>query len=600
MNQGIILHSVGDAVHCLRNRLHENNLLFSTHSTVDIFLREFHGLECRCLSAFFDMEEIKEAKEISSERVEHILKGIDEKSAASINEQLDLKINYFWPLYSYLGKYHYSGYMFFLMAIKKIRKEFNLSKIKAYNYVFNNLIAVDTDLKAISANLFGADEMEIIDCGADKNHSVSDNYQYWTSQIKYSLFLPRKVVDKLLGIMKHKIYKKKLDKKKTTLAILGYLYSYKSIINLLNDYNLIIIDNDGGLESIYDNQLSHHSELVTDIAFDFKDANISALGEVDKIFFQDVIQNFSRKINSYFKVIKVLAAIDEKFPLSLAIWGSPPDSGPRALLNEYLSSRGKTVLGAQHGAIYGDSLEPWHFDSDFRRCDYYVSFGFTHEDLRRLYPDKEVETNILPLGYGEPKSSRKNKKEVDILFPITNSISIFEGGMIRLPPDRLTERQIVLLEYLNSLERLKVHIKPFKLSNYNNCSVLPTLRRLKNLRIIDYLTLLEYLENYSPQAVLIEFSSQPLYEVLHLDTEIFLMNDPLHPFDPSALVELQKRVHYAEDNQEMMAMLDRYWKGDLEKKRDNTFYHHYVYKEKTEENLLCVIRQLAGGQGIDL
>jgi len=52
MKKAIILNSVEDAVHCIENGLASGCILFSTHSGIDVYLKENYGLNCRCLSSF--------------------------------------------------------------------------------------------------------------------------------------------------------------------------------------------------------------------------------------------------------------------------------------------------------------------------------------------------------------------------------------------------------------------------------------------------------------------------------------------------------------------------------------------------------------------
>ncbi len=163
---------------------------------------------------------------------------------------------------------------------------------------------------------------------------------------------------------------------------------------------------------------------------------------------------------------------------------------------------------------------------------------------------------------------------------------------MKISPDKLTERQVRLLEYLNTIEGLGIYVKQFRGSCYGNCSVLPVLKRLGNLKVVGYMTLTEFLNKYSPKAVLIEYPSQPLFDVLHLNTEIFLLNDYMHPYEDKALEKLKKRVHYSEDVDEIISKIDLLLKGKLERKRDDTFYKHYVYKENAKENILRLIDKL--------
>lgn len=58
MKTAIILHRISDAKHCVVHKLYEDNMLFSTHSSVDVYLKERHNIDCQCLSRFMTAEEM--------------------------------------------------------------------------------------------------------------------------------------------------------------------------------------------------------------------------------------------------------------------------------------------------------------------------------------------------------------------------------------------------------------------------------------------------------------------------------------------------------------------------------------------------------------
>ena len=92
-------------------------------------------------------------------------------------------------------------------------------------------------------------------------------------------------------------------------------------------------------------------------------------------------------IRQYLCYVQKLKYFHENRPISLGVWGSPPDHGSGALIFEYLKVKKVKIIGAQHGCCYGEMYEPIHIDSDFMRCDYFLSYGFTQDDLKRIYPD---------------------------------------------------------------------------------------------------------------------------------------------------------------------------------------------------------------------
>jgi hypothetical protein len=587
MMQTIILHSIGDAEHCLKNKLFEKGLLFSTHSSVDVYLREKYGIRCECLSRFLNIKEIDEIKEKSSRRVHEILEALDGRIAPLINSKLDLKMNFFTPLYSYLGKYHYFNYAVFTKCMEEAIKEYKISCASFYNLTLNDHLDIKTSIRALFQLFSPPLKTELI---VRPLRQTANEYikRAWTLSklVMFSPIIPIKRVQARL-----RNYKRlKPDDGKKYIFLQEPLYDLEFLKRNSRKFNFIINRNNNKIDSVKRFGGDDNLKINIDPCYFKLEPGITE--SFDKVFLNDIREDFLGNLDSYVYYIKGLESLARQAPLSLGIWGLPPIGKLTALIFEFIKSKGIKIIGSQHGCTYGESYVPWHFNSDFNRCDYFISYGFTEQDLKRLHPDKHIETQIVPCGSAVDMQNSTLKKKIDILFPITNAMSIFEGGMARIPPDRLVARQIALLEYLNTLEHLTVYIKPFRFSNYKNCSVIPVLKRLKNLKVVDYLKLEEFLTKYQPRAVLIEYPSQPLFETLHLDAEIFLMDNPLRPYGRRALEELTRRVYYAEDVKTMISMLDLFVKGNLPQKRDNTFFNHYVYNKNREETILQLIDTL--------
>ena len=336
-------------------------------------------------------------------------------------------------------------------------------------------------------------------------------------------------------------------------------------------------------------------ELISAVSFKSKS---SVMLEVMLTIFSKSLAVITKVISSSDKTSSLVPpGFAERYTIkgasavSLAIWGNPPINHARALLFEYFFSKGIPVIGAQHGGSYGDSIAPWQFCSDFNRCDCFFSWGFSKKDMKRLYPDKQLRCSVVPVGRSKQMSANKHKR-IDILFPIINTVSILTGGMARIPPSKLVIRQIKLLEYLNTLKDIKVTVKPMRWSNFRDCGIFAVLKRLKRLQIENNLDLNTYLQKKMPRAILIEFPSTSLYDCIHLDTEIFLMNDPINPYEEYALKDLCKRVHYAESAEAMIKKINLFIDGKLESKRDNSFFNHYVYKKNSKMNILKQIGKI--------
>lgn len=226
---------------------------------------------------------------------------------------------------------------------------------------------------------------------------------------------------------------------------------------------------------------------------------------------------------------------------------------------------------------------------DITRCSHYITYGYNKEDLKKTYPQKVFNIPTYEFGSTKEVDKRGKKRIIDILYPIINTISILEGGMIREKPDRIVEKQLKLLGYLDLLDKYSVVIKPFFHSNYENLAVFSLLEKLKNAEVIYELFFIDALKLFNPRCVLIDHPSTVLYEILSYDCEIFLLGDSVRPIEESALKELKRRVHYSEDVDEIISKIYLFLKGKLEKKMDNTFYNHYVHKNNTKENILKLI-----------
>lgn len=581
MEEAVILHSIDDAKHCMHNRMNANKILWSTNASVGVYLKEKYGLECHCLSEFLFSNELICMMDKSSQIVDKVLAQLDQRISHSINQQLDVKISYFVPLYSYIAKHHLMVYMSFHKAISRACNQLNISKIYIYHCKCNYFLDIKTDISYLIKVLFPKLKSEVViyQLGKYRQFQIRSRFKRYRRYLR-PLTAIKYLRDK---IMVRNSFKNK-QKGKANIFISEPLYEIEFLPDELKEFNVFFFANNKSLGS-------NNRKL----SLSLKDDDFICYQEdiYGRLLNKDIKEDFLSNIDNYLKPVTQIKELNQRNSISLGIWGNPPIQKAPALIYEYLRSENVPVIGVQHGGSYADSVYRWHFDSDFNRCNYYISYGFTEDDLNRTYPNTRVTTKILPLGKIKlPRPAKKKLHKVDVLFPITNNVSMLNGGMSRIPPHELTGRQINLLNYLNSLKGNKVLVKPMVGSNYDNCSVLPLLKRLDNILIIDHLMLSEVLENYEIRAVLIEFPSTPLLEVISLDVEIFLLNEPVVPFENQALDELQRRVHYSENTNDLLSKLDLFLRGKFKPKRDTTYIDHYVRKINTKENVVQLVQSL--------
>ena len=590
MNRAVVLNSIDDAKVCIGENLHRESRLFSTHASVDIYLREFHGLDCQCLSTHLSTEDILVQRKIASQIVDEVVHELDGTISKNINEKWDLKVRWFETLYSYLGKHHLQGYLCFVEAIKRVIDIYQLKKINFFNIRFNQFLETPSELGQIIKFITPQVHFEIIhgqNISRTSPHAIGNDLKRYLNLLRHS---PKHVSKKLWDYLLNYFHQESFAYGRPTLLCL-FSYNLRFLKKALHGrYNLLNLGE--FLKSI---SLSYSKDLEDqlDLQDDFAQVENNIARENDtfkKLMLQDIRNDFRSNVAYYVKVLDELKKRHQRYTFGLCIIGGPQVGGVGAMCCEYLRSEDVHIVIGQHGCLYGEIDEPWHFDSDFNRCNTFISYGFTKTDLSQLYPGKEIKTEIVPSGY-LPLTACGPKK-IDILFPATNSLSFFNGGVSRIKPDKLAERQIKLLEFLDSFANLDIYVKLFVNSSYDNCAILPVLKRLKNVKVVDHVDLLDFLKMYHPRVVLIEYPSQPLVEVLRLDTEIFLMPDDILPYGEAILNDLKKRVNLCETIEDAKIGICAYFQGQLKPKRDETYQKHFIDGERPEEVILNLIDHL--------
>lgn len=596
-SRAIILNSINDAQHCVKNNLHMKCQLFSTHSAVDVYLKEKFDVDCHCISSLFTADECLGLKEYAAETTDKLLVLLDGLLSEDLSKGFKRRMDFFVPLYSYIGKHHFSGYLYFQEFLKKISEIGAFDEIAAYDCILNHKFNTDSSLADLFSHSFPDIKAKIIindfTFQIQENRISVDKFFGYVDRARRKgiVHLAKKAWDFASRFSHAKLYQKGMRCGNQAILITEPLYDLDFLKHEFDGLNVVYYP----FEADYPAGEKSPDTSMTDLKniADFEKLIPCDTG-LQKLFLRDIYNDFTGRMKRLLNALRKLDELNERYDFRLGIWGNPPHYNTRAMLFEYLRKQNVPILGAQHGASYGNSLEHWHIDSDFNKCDFYISYGFDQNDLNRLYGDAKITTQILPCGkFSESLISRKKAaKEINLLFILTNSFSIFDGGMLRMAPDKLTRRQTQIMHYLDSLKIKDIYIKPFMYSTYENCSVLPILSRLKHVKVVSSLSVQEFVEEFSPSAIIMDFPSTPLYEVIGLDTEIFLMDDELHPFDSVAFSELEKRVYFSHDTDILIKQVSLYLENSLPKKRDNSFLFHYVVRHNREALILDKIRKI--------
>ncbi|KWT91063.1 hypothetical protein [Candidatus Magnetominusculus xianensis] len=564
-------------------------MIFSTSSSVDVYLKEVHNIKCQCLSKFLNEDEIKKAMDYTTAVIDEILLALDNTVSAEINKAYGLDMNFFSALYSYSGKHHFAEYYFFIISLKhfiELHKPDEPNEIIIYNFDFSATFpGISTDMAYIInqlSQLFGGYDIKII-----SYHNIKRRQRNYFKELSIVFRrlkkMPLYMINRLIYVLSSSLRHKGFSAKKKTILLSEPLYEIEFIKSRLNKYNVIT---DKFAEDTGIKVTQNINSIPAGIRHNINGDSLA------NIFIKDITESFNKNIVSYLNTVDALRSINKQYPICLGIWGCSPWDGTRAIIFEYLRSVNIKTAGSQHGCLFGEAFIPWQFNTDFNRCDYFFSYGFTKNDLKKLYPEKKINIDVLPFGKVNIIPRKRKRQAIDILFPVTNTLSMLQGGIVRTPPDRLTRIQIEIISYLDSIDGINAYVKPFMNSTVENCSVFTLLNKVKRLKVVYDMKLDEFLQIYSPRAVVIEFPSQPLVEVIHLNTEIFLLSDPINPYAEDVLELLKKRVHYFDSTEGLIAALDLFLNGTLEKKRDNSYMNHYVCKDNTKENILKSIYAL--------
>jgi hypothetical protein len=260
--------------------------------------------------------------------------------------------------------------------------------------------------------------------------------------------------------------------------------------------------------------------------------------------------------------------------VAAAAWDVPPVSGAHLnLLTELFLCCGVPVLGRQHGASYVDQdLGNIHFDSDFNRCTHYFSYGFGPHEFAAAYPMTKARCAFLPSG-NPPLRVARRPRIVDIVFPVTNCCPFFY--LARMPEHDLAQRQIRILEAMETRPDLSCVVKPPPHFREDDFAHVEGLRQLRHVKVA-LATWREYLSRWQPRLVIFEIASTPLFEALPFDVDIFLMLDPVFPFTESALTMLRKRAHIFETAEDLGEAIREYGSKPLPRLRDQSFNYTYV------------------------
>ena len=88
------------------------------------------------------------------------------------------------------------------------------------------------------------------------------------------------------------------------------------------------------------------------------------------------------------------------------------------------------------------------------------------------------------------------------------------------------------------------------------------------------------------------YPSTPLYEVIHSNASIFLLNDPLSPFSASSKSLLEQRVHLFDTFEQLETSFELFKLNQLNFKENSEFSSRYIHSYPYINHRSLVLKQL--------
>jgi hypothetical protein len=577
MTKAVILHSIKDVKHCLKHELHKGAILFSANVNVVCYLRDRYELKCEDLCSHFSRQEIFHIQESMLQLSNSLLEELDQQISPILNQQLDLHISYFKPLYSFIAARQLSLYFLLTESLNRVLNQFE--DIMIYEGLMGPLkCSTDTFFnRMFSSNCFQTiryynpvqEEIAIID-----NVEINE--------------IPE-LLQQYDGWQTNNLSKGKKTQNRNVL-ILGPSKKMRNFLQDMEKIDVYHVD----LEIFRRNKCNY---VISDRIFPSANSLSSVQLLTSNIrnnlcyLYEIIIEDFCLNIVQYLKILHFYKMLHEKVPISNLFWESAPALDIGALLVEYFMSNQTTqVIGIQSSPTFfvGQLVSCYDEVAIFSRCHTFLTRGYTREELEDVYNDNSCYMRIVPPRslteeVGEEVSAINDKEKVDIVFFITPTASFIQVGLMSG-----TYMQEEIIELLDSVQTKTVHIVIQKYSDYGNTAMLSKLESLKNITLIRA-DVDKYLSKYSPKLIFAEFPSPLFEDILNENIPIVLVKNPMYNLTKFAFNEIIKRFYYVEKLDDVKKILHEFSNGFLETKTNVVYKNKFLNLEGYKEFIYQVL-----------
>lgn len=574
MKHAVIVHTIQDAEHCIQQGFHKTHQIFSTDVHVDCYLRHHYELESRDLCSYLDGHMVRQIQDSTQKTSYRLLEELDCRLAPAINEQLQLSLRYFIPLYSLTAARQLSLYTLLELCIKQMLGE----------YIFDSILVYDTSMgpfngsiQSFFSQLFPQTRFRFV---RYRVPAKNDNTRISNLRLQDMLLFLRKDdrSERYFKQINNKLQESSAGKGIFFFEPLGrmeflppdtVLYSFNPWVNIATpsfEYELSC----RVLPSI---------DAVETICLATEDM------EVLSLFYEDLCSDFCRNLMQYLRVVYSLQQLKETAFIHETYWEVPPFQGASALLNEYcMKSQDIRVTGVQTRATFfaGQTHSSYISVSILSRCHRYLTQGSTKNDIEFLYSASAVLPEIIVPAAKEEgiknKPHSKKRKPADVAVYLTPTSSFTKTGQVSL----YIQVQEELLQFLNEQQGENIHIVPYSIPGNENCAMLPLLKTLKNVTLISDATQESYLMKYEPKLILMDTPTPYLQDVLCTDVPVIVIEDKTLAFYDKVLEFLMKRAYYVGGLEEVKRLLQMHFSGDLQGKHDAEYVNQFCIRASSE------------------
>lgn len=573
--------------------------------TTDIYLKSFFeakGVKTIWILDYLSKSETERVKLDISSMTDLLIDKLDE-SNSNLYERVfgERRIRFFYSTMKYLFKRFLISSFQFLKGLESIVENTNITELTylhddSINFLCGNLeqnaFFFPDDIAWKLMRYWDYDkkpQMVFLKVSAKNPLLVEARCPNCSQIIKNYLRPIKHFLEKLVRYPYRYLYK--YSPSKRTLLLLSPLYDLSFMLfslRMSKEYNVVNWDIDHNIspeflrgQPVHPFFASSKEEQISDInckeIIDKFEFNIKGLKEFTIIkdlnfspFITSLIKNFlEKKLLNIIRYWKAIKNFYKTTKIDILFWGNPPHRYPAGIVTEFCRLNKIPIVGMQHGGGYVSNFAGrTHFDLDFEKCDFWFSYGFNTNDLKRAYPNENKYPEILPVGSTKifdlainHRPKYKKKPKVKVLYPLGFFMNFFWKAETLIPQDELfnLQKQIIdlLLPYAN---KYRVILKFIPGARYAKQPLKPYLNSLgaHNFEIVDSVSYQKVLKKYDADIILLDNRSTPLNESLATESNIIVYNDQdKSPFTENAANLLSKRAFVCNSKEEFLDQLEK-------------------------------------------